>query len=455
MERFSQLAVIALCSHLVIGCNSSSSPEAPEVPEQQAPVVIEPEISCAPLTRLAMTDASSDTAMDAYLPKNTIDGRFIESSQWQVQGDGQALVLTLAQTSLVKGLSIAWANPDQRSYTFEAYTSQDKEQWVSVLAPTTSNPLKTRSEFVPVAESTAQYIRLVVAGNSIDDQHGVVEVESFGCVSDNEPQIELVDWYLSIPVDETIYSKAQSISENELADGYFHEEFFFPDSDGGLVFRAPVSGARTSANTKYTRTELREMLRRGDTSIKTQGVNANNWVFSSAPDSDLEQAGGIDGVLIAELKVNQVTTTGEQWQVGRVIIGQIHANDDEPIRVYYRKLPGNDLGSIYLAHEFLDGDDNYFEVLGNRSQSAENPVNGIALGERFAYRIKVVGNELTFTLTRDGKEDLEQVIDMTDSGYDQGGQYMYFKAGVYNQNNTGDRKDTVEATFYRIDNTHE
>ena len=101
------------------------------------------------------------------------------------------------------------------------------------------------------------------------------------------------------------------------------------------------------------------MLRRGNTIIKTQGVNKNNWVFSTAPEADLNNAGGIDGELTAELTVDHVTTSGEGYQIGRVVIGQIHANDDEPIRVYYRKLPNNNKGSIYFAHEIEGGDDEY------------------------------------------------------------------------------------------------
>ncbi|QDP02938.1 polysaccharide lyase family 7 protein [Thalassotalea sp. PS06] len=323
-----------------------------------------------------------------------------------------------------------------------------------MLTSTSSDPDDEHLQYHQLAESTARYVKIQVTGNSIDSTHGIYEIESFGCVDNQQSDIELDDWYLSIPVDETEYSKAKSIYEQELNDDYFNHQFFFEDSQGGLVFRAPVSGAKTSTNTKYTRSELREMLRRGDTSIKTQGVNANNWVFSSAPAEDLADAGGIDGELYAVLTVNHVTTSGEDWQVGRVIIGQIHANDDEPIRVYYRKLPQNELGAIYLAHEILGGDDVYYEVIGSRSQSAENPVNGIALGEVFAFRIEVLGNQLTFTLERKNQEDLVQVIDMTDSGYDQGGQYMYFKAGVYNQNNTGDDSDYVEASFLKIENSH-
>ena len=74
--------------------------------------------------------------------------------------------------------------------------------------------------------------------------------------------------------------------------------------------------------------------------------------------------GGRNGVLRATLAVNHVTETGERNQVGRVIIGQIHAEGDEPARLYYRKFPENERGFIYLAHEIRESDDIYFPVLG-------------------------------------------------------------------------------------------
>jgi hypothetical protein len=137
-----------------------------------------------------------------------------------------------------------------------------------------------------------------------------------------------------------------------------------------------------------------------------------------------------------------------------VIIGQIHANDDEPVRLYYRKLPNNDKGSIYIAHEILDGDDSYYSLIGSRDNSASNPTNGIELNEKFSYQIKVVGNELTVTITKENGDVFSKTVDMSKSGYDKGGQYMYFKAGVYNQNNSGDLHDYVQATFYKIENLH-
>lgn len=66
---------------------------------------------------------------------------------------------------------------------------------------------------------------------------------------------------------------------SEINSGYEENNYFYTGSDGGLVFKCSVDGFKTSANTSYTRIELREMLRGTDTSISTQGVNKNNWVF--------------------------------------------------------------------------------------------------------------------------------------------------------------------------------
>lgn len=265
---------------------------------------------------------------------------------------------------------------------------------------------------------------------------------------------DLKTWNLSIPVNNG-RGRATTITAIQLNLNYENPNFFFTALDGGMVFKCPVKGFKTSENTSYTRVELREMLRGFNTNIETQGVNRNNWVFGSAPETDKNAAAGYDGKMTATLAINKVTTTGNSNQVGRVIIGQIHANDDEPIRLYYRKLPNNDLGSIYFAHESLNtGDDQWYEMIGSRSSSAPNPEDGIALQETFSYSIETINNTLTVIISRAGKEDVKYILDMSNSGYDRGGQYMYFKAGVYIQDNTGDDDDFAQATFYSLEKSH-
>lgn len=265
---------------------------------------------------------------------------------------------------------------------------------------------------------------------------------------------DLLDWNITVPTDANNDGKIDTIPEEFLAKGFSYEPYFYTAADGGMVFTAFVKGPKTSKNTKYTRSELREMLRRGNNRIKTQGVNENNWVFSSVRGKEQRKAGGVDGRLEATLAVNNVTVTGDPKQVGRVIVGQIHAKDDEPAKIYYRKLPNNTKGSIYLAHEPRGGDDQYYEFVGSRSSNAKDPEDGIALDERFGYIIDVKGDTLTVTLSREGKDDVTHVVDMQDSGYNKRDQYMYFKAGVYNQNSTGLPEDYAQATFYRLVNTH-
>jgi poly(beta-D-mannuronate) lyase len=275
------------------------------------------------------------------------------------------------------------------------------------------------------------------------------------CASTSEKapsnKFDLLNWSLSVPIDESGNGKADNIKEKQLNAGYTHPDFFYLSDDGGMVFKAPIQGAKTSKNTTYTRTELRSMIRRGDTSYTTKGVSGNNWVLSTAPAADQAAAGGIDGTMEATLAVNYVTSIGVNYQLGRVIIGQIHANHNEPVRLYYRKLHGNSKGSIYYSHEATNNKEIWVEMIGSKSNSVSDPVDGIALDEKFSYRIEVVGNTLTVTIMRPGKPDVVRSTDMSKSGYDKGGQYLYFKAGVYNQYKSSYPEDYVQATFYKLD----
>jgi len=287
-------------------------------------------------------------------------------------------------------------------------------------------------------------------------------VEGFGLSASAAPSenFDLADWKLDTPFnDEGGFDGIQAGVQDYQIAGYQHDEFFYTGPDGGLVMRAPVIGAKTSANTSFTRTELREMLRRGNRSISTRGAgdqpNRNNWALSSAPQSAQDTAGGVDGRLRVTLAVNSVTTTGESHQVGRLIIGQIHAKDDEPIRLYYRKLPGNTHGSIYAQHEIAGGEDINFDMIGGVSSSVSNPSDGFLLNEVFTYEIIARGNFLDVLILQNETLIAEQTIDMTESGYDVSDDFMYFKAGAYHVNNSANPEEFAQVTIYELKNSHE
>ncbi len=239
------------------------------------------------------------------------------------------------------------------------------------------------------------------------------------------------------------------------------EPFFFTGSDGAMVFKSTIAGSRTSQNTSFVRSELREMLRAGNDSFSTQGVGPNNWALDHQPFNP--DIGARGGRLTATLSIDQVTSTGVSSQVGRVIIGQIHAEDDEPLRLYYRKLPGNTKGGIYAVHEVRGGDDINIDIIGSRANDAADPIeNGIEPGELFSYEITNIGAIIEIIIRRgdsDGEIIGELQIDMDNiveggTGYDVPEEWMYFKAGAYTQNNTGNGNDFDQVRFYRLENTH-
>jgi poly(beta-D-mannuronate) lyase len=250
---------------------------------------------------------------------------------------------------------------------------------------------------------------------------------------------DLSHWKITLP-------DATEVSASTLSHGYELENTFYTDPvTGGMVFRCP-NLADTTSNSSYSRTELREML---DPSGGSASAPANNWVMSTSSSSAKAAAGGVDGTLRATLSVDHVSTTGESAKVGRVIVGQIHGPDSEPIRLYFHKRPSDARGAIYFAHDTPSNSNSYHAIIGDPNNL--NPSNGILLGETWSYEIKVVGQNMTVKVTPKGRATVTATFSL-ESGYNNLG--MYFKAGVYNQNNTGTASDYVQATFYSLTHTH-
>ena len=375
----------------------------------------------APLTIVSSTD--DGLYEETHGPENAIDGSLDPDSRWSNLGQGEPkyLMFDLGAVQTVKSLGIAWYKGDQRkaSYAIEASSDGDTFQNLRPLGMSAGASLDFEiNRFDPVQ---AQYLHIAAEGNEANEWNSVVEVQVTGCGTQVAAPIEpvltprantglygldpskspgenfdLLSWYMTTPADDNGDGKADSVYENELAAGWTDERYFYTDPvTGGMVFRVTPAGAKTSKNTQYTRTELRQMLRRGDYSIQTreadESPNKNNWVFSSAPLKSRFNSGGVDGVMRATLAVNQVTRMGLNSQIGRVVIGQIHAKNDEPIRLYYRKLPGNKNGSIYFVHDPEVGKERGINVIGNRSDRAKSPIDGIGLDEIFSYEIRVEG----------------------------------------------------------------
>jgi len=282
-----------------------------------------------------------------------------------------------------------------------------------------------------------------------------------GTLDPNSPpstNFDLSTWKITL-------SSGNEKSVSQLNNGFELNNQFYTGSDGGMVFKNYPKGAGTTTNSTYSRVEFREMLRGTNTSISTSGINGNNWVFSSSSATNENNAGGVDGVMEATLKVNRVTTTsGSTSQIGRIIIGQIHASGDEPIRLYYHKQPGHSKGAIYFAHEPSGSAEVFENMIGNYVTEtgddagdytgAGSPSNGIALDEEFSYKIEVIGNNLEVIIyNSNGSEITSKSYNMSNSGF--ANDWMYFKAGLYSGNKSvTNSSDYEQVTFYKLEKSH-
>lgn len=266
---------------------------------------------------------------------------------------------------------------------------------------------------------------------------------------------DLRAWKLTLPELDPARGKAREIMEDELngsgdAKAYSHPRWFYLDAESGaIVFKTPNHLA-TTQNSKNTRSELREMLRAGDTAISNYDPK-NNWVIAAHPHA--EEYGAVGGVLEATLAVDWVSTSGNDEKLAgySVVVGQIHGSGKtEPLKIFYRKLPSHQRGSLFWNYESRpenedDRRDVSTDVWGSHKLTSKDqePEDGIALTEKFSYRVEVIEHEMRLTFERgDGRrvthiQELAQghadIVD--DQGYSD--DWMYFKAGAYNQCNLG------------------
>ncbi len=485
MKYRSSLVAVLLA---VAGCGgggSSGGLGSPAPPADPPP----PPTSCTG-NHLINVIAATDDGMSAAGngPELAVDDDLDPASRWSSPGDAITITLDLGVRYLVREVGIAWFEGDQRVASFSVQASEDGVNYEPLLTNQQSSGTTQSFERYDTPNTPARYLRIEGFGNSLNTDNSIIEGTAFGCTLDSPSAVfengnavpsdfgldpgqppgsnfDLLSWKLNTPADLDGNGISDTASETDLDTG-FTDGFFFTGPAGGMVFYSTIGGATTSAGARYTRSELREMLRRGNTGISTRGVNRNNWILGYQPDPGVP-VGGRNGVLRATLAVNHVTETGDRNQVGRVIIGQIHAENDEPARLYFRKYPENERGFIYLAHEIRNSDDIYFPVVGpanddidNAPADDTNPANGVALDEIFSYEIRQKGARVDVIVRRGNSSGPiigHNYVDMQqrNSGYDVPEEWMYFKAGAYTLNDTGDETDFDRITFYELEQSHD
>jgi len=235
---------------------------------------------------LAIDGVTANGNQGSNIPSNVLDKDI--STRWSSDA---------ANTNVLPfGVGILTLELRTTSYSVESST--DNINWVEIIPPTSS---QISSESIlqenSINNTSARYIRIIGTGNSVDGVFNsaftsITEVELNGCgileepsnfispppvlgSSDSDPDFgldpnlepwenfNLTDWALDAPNADTDGLSARTSDEDFINGNLFSgsEPFFFTAADGGMVFKSPVNGARTSNNTSFPRSELREMLR--------------------------------------------------------------------------------------------------------------------------------------------------------------------------------------------------
>ncbi len=237
------------------------------------------------------------------------------------------------------------------------------------------------------------------------------------------------------------------------------KDFFYTVIDGTrrwVVYKTPNSGV-TSKNSSNTRTELHEK---------------REWTP--------EEGGRLSGTC----RVMQVSVSGDARVAASysTVVGQIHSgegHENEPLKIFYKKFPGHEKGSVFWNYEInTTGDDNSgrwdystpvwgydMSIIGQtKDDFPSEPSDGLKLGEEFSYVVNVYNGMMTLTFESDGHETKTFTKNLITSEYTQAravpdqvkkiffpigqdglerseaysNELVYFKQGAYNQTNGKD-----------------
>ncbi|WP_434606446.1 polysaccharide lyase family 7 protein [Pseudomonas sp. R1-7] len=219
--------------------------------------------------------------------------------------------------------------------------------------------------------------------------------------------IDLATWNLSIPEG----APPATIQTSQLVQGFKNQ--YFNSETGTVFFWAPVTGA-TTANAIYPRSELRETNSDG---------TLRNWLYPAA-----------DNTLRATVTVNQVPSTG------KIVIGQIHTKDSNSpmVKLEYQYKAYSSTGNI-VAKVRLRPDDASGQVI--------TIATGVKLNRSFSYMIHL-SPKGALGITAAGY-NWRTTVDPTWKV-----KPLYFKAGVYVQDNTGYVTEGGKVTFSLLEIKH-
>ncbi|GJI90986.1 polysaccharide lyase family 7 protein [Duganella hordei] len=339
-------------------------------------------------TKLTIANSNiTASGSDTNLPVNANDGSLATRWSADATAGAQWLQYNLGGCYKVAYANLAWYNGDTRKYSLSLKTSNDGNSWSDVFNGTNSG---TTAQLKPYTfgDKSAKYVRVQSTGSDVNKWVSLSEMEIWtngagSCTGLDTGKAPGQNFDLSGYKLQTLDGSLQLKQVSPI--GSYTDPYFYTDgSTGAMTFYVP-SGAGSTANSEYPRSEMR-----GNATWNMGGTHT----------------------LSASMKVLQQPATG------KIIIGQIHGEQTG--------------GSELLKIRWTNGD-----VLMGVKQHFADPEqqilikSGLALGDNIDYTIKLVGSTVTVTVNGTSKSYTYDTASW--SAID-----LYFKIGAYSQDSSAD-----------------
>ncbi|WP_312100305.1 polysaccharide lyase family 7 protein [Lachnoclostridium sp.] len=228
-------------------------------------------------------------------------------------------------------------------------------------------------------------------------------------------------WKLQLPTPNETMTGVEEITADRLVNGYEGPNFYVDQNDGGIVMSSPVDGFKT-ANTTYSRSELRELI-----DGKTASVN---WYWKGTH------------ILRTSEMVTEVPSNG------KTIVSQIHGiwpngeNGPVLIKVQYEYLTKS-VGVYIKTAAYNSAADKKFYF------------SDVDLNQRFDTEIKIVEGVAYVTISSNGRSET-YAYDFLGNDSSWESQLGYFKVGNYVQDSVKDYEgEGATVKVYKIETFHD
>ncbi|MBN4000318.1 polysaccharide lyase family 7 protein [Nostoc sp. LPT] len=295
--------------------------------------------SLASPTVVSFSDATATSTSGSFVADNAIDKN--KNTHWEADTDGASITARFGSCQRVDDLVLNWYGTNKYTYSVQL-SKNNGATWTTVVSKTSGKGNKNAQN---VTDQAANAIKVVgdtdsrlrideLKVNSLGSTNGCTSSgtsntsngensgtsnPSTGEVSGGNAQypadvLDLSKWKLTLPISLNSppnSNKATEIKQPQLKTYTNSEYFRLNAAKNGVLLKAIAGGARTSTNTAYPRSELREMQGDGTESAAWSCTNTDHGMY-------LEQT-----LLHTTTKKPEAT------------IGQIHDSKNDLVMVKY------------------------------------------------------------------------------------------------------------------------